>query len=119
LLPCLVARSDEVCPPHRELTHEGICRFSPDGKLGQDGAKAVIKEAFRNLRDEFDAIDMRTQRHLSRVLKAFRGKRVGTNMFQTTDGYGHGDLGLSKAHPIPACTPSKTLTHAMTDRNPQ
>ena len=33
------------------------------------------------------------QRGLSRVLGSFRKHRVGPNMFEPTDGYGHGNIG--------------------------
>lgn len=62
-------------------------------KLGADKAKQVVEEAVEGLRDEFSEIDRRTQRHLSSVLGAFRKRRVGPNMFEPTDGYGHGNIG--------------------------
>jgi hypothetical protein len=41
----------------------------------------------------FRDIDARTQRTVSRILKAFREARVGPHLFGGTDGYGHGDMG--------------------------
>lgn len=34
-----------------------------------------------------------SQRGLSRVLGSYRKHRVGPNMFEPTDGYGHGNIG--------------------------
>jgi len=49
---------------------------------------------FKPNSSQYDAIDLRTQRHLDRVLAALREQRVGpSELSGGLDGYAHGDLG--------------------------
>lgn len=57
------------------------------GPLGVDLTKAVIEEVRATLRDDFDQIDMRTQKHLTKILAAFRKGRVGPGHFTPTGMY--------------------------------
>jgi len=53
----------------------------------------LLREAEQTLLPQFAQIDRQTQRHLRRVLEAFRHHQVGVHHFASVSGYGHGDLG--------------------------
>lgn len=56
-------------------------------------AAALLSSSIAALAPAFAAQDLRTKRHLSRVLSALRAERVGQHHFASPDGYAHGDLG--------------------------
>ena len=52
-----------------------------------------LQEAEQALLQIFSGIDATVKQNLQRVLKAFRGHRVGVHHFAGVTGYGHDDLG--------------------------
>ncbi|MCS6959015.1 MAG: methionine gamma-lyase family protein [Pseudanabaenaceae cyanobacterium SKYGB_i_bin29] len=53
----------------------------------------LLETAIAELQPLFHAIDRQTQRHLDRVLQAFRQAQVGSHHFASVLGYGHNDRG--------------------------
>lgn len=56
-------------------------------------SKEIIKQAERDLREQFDIIDEIRDYNQEKVLKAFIDNRVAPEHFYTVSGYGHDDLG--------------------------
>ncbi|MFN3927546.1 MAG: aminotransferase class I/II-fold pyridoxal phosphate-dependent enzyme [Pseudanabaenaceae cyanobacterium] len=55
--------------------------------------KTQVTEAIASLSSLFAQIDQQTQKHLQRVLDAFREHKVGVHHFASVSGYGHNELG--------------------------
>ncbi len=53
----------------------------------------IINQAIAALNPTFSEIDLQVKRNLSKVLQAFRDRKVGTHHFGSVTGYGHNDLG--------------------------
>ena len=56
-------------------------------------SKEIIKQAERDLREQFEIIDEIRDYNQEKVLKAFVDNRVAPEHFYTVSGYGHDDLG--------------------------
>lgn len=56
-------------------------------------SKEIIKQAEKDLREQFDIIDEIRDYNQEKVLKAFIDNRVAPEHFYTVSGYGHDDLG--------------------------
>ncbi len=56
-------------------------------------SEEIIKQAERDLREQFDIIDEIRDYNQEKVLKAFIDNRVAPEHFYTVSGYGHDDLG--------------------------
>ena len=52
-----------------------------------------VDAAIAALQPKFAAIDRRTEKSLSRLLRTFKSHGIGSHHFAGVDGYGHGDLG--------------------------
>jgi cystathionine beta-lyase family protein involved in aluminum resistance len=53
----------------------------------------LIAEAIASLNPKFSEIDLQVKRNLTKVLRAFRDRRVGAHHFSSVTGYGHDDAG--------------------------
>ena len=83
----------EILTSSTSLRLNPISAASSRGQVEHSAAAAVVARARDLLRNEFDAIDWRTQRHFRRILEAFRRQRVGSSELNSgLDGYAHGDL---------------------------
>lgn len=56
-------------------------------------SKEIIKQAERDLREQFEKIDDIRDYNQEKVLNAFVENRVAPEHFYTVSGYGHDDLG--------------------------
>ena len=56
-------------------------------------SKDIIKQAERDLREQFEKIDDIRDYNQEKVLNAFVENRVAPELFYTVSGYGHDDLG--------------------------
>ena len=56
-------------------------------------SKEIIKQAEKDLREQFEIIDEIRDYNQEKVLNAFIGNRVAPEHFYTVSGYGHDDLG--------------------------
>ena len=56
-------------------------------------SKEIIKQAEKDLREQFEIIDELRDYNQEKVLNAFIGNRVAPEHFYTVSGYGHDDLG--------------------------
>ena len=56
-------------------------------------SKDIIKQAERDLREQFEKIDDIRDYNQEKVLNAFVENRVAPEHFYTVSGYGHDDLG--------------------------
>lgn len=56
-------------------------------------SKEIIKQAEKDLREQFEIIDEIRDYNQEKVLNAFIDNRVAPEHFYTVSGYGHDDLG--------------------------